>query len=268
MSVFDELKSNINRTIFLYKPNGIKELLSLNEGKLVLKSVGSQNNCIIETNMYLDDIKFPLNIKVEDRFYNDDNTMQSFLKDRSGKILGVLNSKKRHEQIKREEEYRFEKAKEERLQKLKEFSKNNKLSRNEMETASLNRYKSFLISNGADLKVVNMQSINDLIISIIKNADSKVLYESTPVEYLPPRSDGTFDIKPIKNNYKYVMEKNNVDPDRFIVLIKNTMDEMSEEDSYKISRTEIIYINKEGKITDVESKEEKYFNEEETIKTR
>ena len=122
------------------------------------------------------------------------------------------------------------------------------------------RYINFLLDNGANPEIVYMPAIDNLILNIIKRGDPIVKAEGrSPIAYLKPNEDGTFDIGgrtagPIINE-KYEMSYCKDDnPSYFIKLVKkekqlsyHTIDFPFGE-PYDLEVVNTIYINEEGKM--------------------
>ena len=112
-------------------------------------------------------------------------------------------------------------------------------------------YKRFLLLNRGIEQLIELPAIKDIIYNIIENGDSKCIEEGhSPIGYRAPKEDGTFDIygrmDGIDYSVVYIMDycldDNN---DHFIVLTKKDKRLVEDRDS-----DEVIYINKEGYISD------------------
>lgn len=128
----------------------------------------------------------------------------------------------------------------------------------------LERFKSyyeFLVNNGVNKKILNIPYIKELIINLILNGDPRVILEGkSPIVYLPPHEDGTFDIgakldgPQISNLYRISYCNDGVSDHYIKITTSNTYTVQYSIDGpsplgypYDVVETTIIYINHDGK---------------------
>ena len=126
------------------------------------------------------------------------------------------------------------------------------------------RYKEFLLENGANPEIIELQAVKDLIMWIIVNGDPIVKSQGrSPITYVEPNPDGTFNIFGKMNGYstslryymEYVNDDNNLN-NNFIKLTRKEVREVAYMmddpigNPYSIEDTYEIYIDRKGQISD------------------
>ncbi len=126
-------------------------------------------------------------------------------------------------------------------------------------------YMRFLLENGANQEILELQAIQVLIADLIRNGDPRVKSEGrSPVAYFRPKEDGTFEIGGRTSGYtanvRYDMKYCDDDSEGFIKLVNkhyrrsipSLADQMAgaDEDGYIVADTTTIIIDRDGKIKD------------------
>ncbi len=124
-----------------------------------------------------------------------------------------------------------------------------------------NDYINFLLENGANKDIVNLEEIKHIILMLMEWANPTALKQGkTPVAYYKPNKDGTFKIggrtTGLKINIKYIMKycKEN-DADHFIKLVRKEnktiirSQEHPDEVPYNVRDITEITINRQGEVS-------------------
>lgn len=224
----------------------------------------------LHSNLSIDDIKFN-NLEYRIHLYDDDEGLQLLLFDSNQNKIAVLECRKSKKDLKEvaetKQKFLIQKKKEERLEKEKQEDKKEQQKQFEEQERirceqEFERYKDFIISNGGSEEIINMPEIRNIIMFGIENGDPRLIMEGRrTIAYRKPNPDGTFDIGlrtngPTVNTLYKMSYCNDEDPDHYIKLttidtygVHYTMDEPIG-DSYEETETKIVFLNKEGYISD------------------
>ena len=246
----------------------LNEINKLNNNKLqILGCVEGIYRASLNINY--DKIKLPKNIKSTIHLYSDDGTLQVFFLNENGEkfaVIDCLKTEKMLEEQKEKEEIR------KKIVKLEEEKRNLVQKADEIKRKKINeineglaqrRYKNyieFLIENGANKEIIELEPVKNLIMSIIKNGDPRVIMNGkSPIVYNVPNPDGTFQIVDRLNgpiiSYIYNINYCNDDnPSHFIKITKEkkqtlhyAMDD-SIGDDYDVTILSTTYVDKDGNI--------------------
>ena len=147
-------------------------------------------------NVNYEKIKLPNGIKSTIHLYNNDNTLQIFFTNENNEKFAVvecLKTEKMLEEHKKQEEIRkkeAELAEEKRLLEQKEVERKRKAMKELNDRIAQRRFESyidFLITNGANKEIIELEPVRKLIMGIIKNGDPRVIMDGrSPIVYKTP----------------------------------------------------------------------------------
>ncbi len=226
-------------------------------------------------NVNYEKIKLPNGIKSTIHLYNNDNTLQIFFTNENNEKFAVvecLKTEKMLEEHKKQEEIRkkeAELAEEKRLLEQKEVERKRKAMKELNDRIAQRRFESyidFLITNGANKEIIELEPVRKLIMGIIKNGDPRVIMDGrSPIVYKTPNSDGTFEIAgrlngPIASDFYNISYCNDDDPSHFIKITNErkkrlhySMDDPIG-DAYDVTILNTTYIDKNGEIVNEDTK--------------
>ena len=151
----------------------IKELKELNGQKIILLGQTPDGLYYLETDLSIDEIKFPNSITNEVHLYDDGEGLQIFLFNSKQEKIAIMSCKKEKEKViqlheekeKENAEKEQQKINEKKKEKEKKVKWQNEI--NKLTEAKFQAYKKFLIENGANEIIIEMPAIKELIKDIL-----------------------------------------------------------------------------------------------------
>ena len=245
----------------------------INKGEIWFHRIKG-NNYIIETNLCFDDIVFPKNMEHRIRLYDNSNDSLQLEIARKNVKFAVLNCRMAHEMIERNNKTREENKRREQIIKEQERIKAEKEKQIRIEKAKeyekvvqlkYERYKKYVIETGGNSKLFDLEIVEQLIKTIIRDGDPRLITEGkSTIYYKDANEDGTFDIcgRMLGPNVSvvYKMEYcNDNNPEHFIKLSKYQKEhkpiysiDFPIEDNHdkKVMNENILFVNKEGNVVE------------------
>ena len=245
----------------------IYDFTKMNEGNIY---VGDKYKGVyrLGSNNSIDDIELPESLEINPKGtrYDDGEGLQLQIVDKkTKKLVGVLNCKKTHEDLKQLEiarQKRSEALLKEELENAKKMEEEQKIREKNSAKWQIARQKyydnyiEYLLEHNASKDIIELEGIKNLMMELIDHADRVNLANGrTPFSYPEVREDGTFDIKARLNGFApdviyKISYTDDTSEDKYLKIDKTSLDPTGFEEP----KTTTFFVNKDGEIIDPHKK--------------